>query len=243
MSALSYKCDTLDCYFFMFNWLPSNWWWGWPASHPCCGVRLSINNLMYFTSLKSVFIKKETLIFFVLSEVILYYCYWYFIIFISICNHNQHTLYELFYYMTTRFDLELGSSSGPDRRIWVYTETKYHKLEISSCTLNMYVKCTRVQSITMWKREICNLWCLFSVDIHILVSWPDGDGSCVRTGCHIIILFIKCVLVVTENIDKYWHCYTHGNVSFKCYRSFTCSWNPILVLKCCVRYSSFLGSN
>jgi hypothetical protein len=138
MSALSYKCDTLDCYFFIFNWLPSNWWRGWPATHPCCGVRLSFNDLMYFTSLKSAFIKKETLIFFVFFEVILYFCYSYFVIFISIFNHNQHTLYEQFYYMTTSFDPELGSSSGHDTRIQVYTETKYHMVG----DLPLYVKIT-----------------------------------------------------------------------------------------------------
>ena len=38
---------------------------------------------------------------------------------------------------------------------------------------------------------------------HILVSWPDGDpGWGVETSCDAIKLFAKCVMVVTENIDR-----------------------------------------
>jgi hypothetical protein len=95
--------------------------------------------------------------------------------------------------MATSFDSSLGSSSGHDTRVWTYSETKNHKLEVSpfyiKSTLKMYVKYTRVKSITsdftlvyfayifniffMYKGEISNLWFLVSVHVHILVLWPD----------------------------------------------------------------------
>ena len=67
-------------------------------------------------------------------------------------NHSQHTLDKQFYYLLPSFDPELGSSSGHDRRMWMYTDTKYRKLEISlfyfEKAFKVYIKCTRVKSIT-----------------------------------------------------------------------------------------------
>jgi len=42
--------------------------------------------------------------------------------------------------------------------------------------------------------------------------WPE---SRVEAGCHLIKLFAKCVLVVIENTDRYYDCYTKGDVSYK----------------------------
>lgn len=41
----------------------------------------------------------------------------------KIFNHNQHTLYEKFYYVATGFAPGLRSSSGHETRIWMYAET------------------------------------------------------------------------------------------------------------------------
>jgi hypothetical protein len=68
----------------------------------------------------------------------------------NIFNHNQHTLYESFYYVTTCFDPELGSLSSHDTIIWMYTVAKYSTIWKSfSFTLNtlfkMYVHCKRAK--------------------------------------------------------------------------------------------------
>jgi hypothetical protein len=48
---------------------------------------------------------------------------------INIFSHNQHTLCVL-YYVATSFDPETGSPSDHDKRICIYTETKYKNMHV-----------------------------------------------------------------------------------------------------------------
>jgi hypothetical protein len=60
--------------------------------------------------------------------------------------------------VATSLDLEIGSSSGSDARIWLYTETKYLSLEISPFyiknTFKVYVKCKMVKPVTKRPKDV-----------------------------------------------------------------------------------------
>jgi len=62
---------------------------------------------------------------------------------INIFNHNQQTHCEQSYYVATTFDRELGSSSGHDKRILKYTETKYDMLVIYTSYIKNTLKCMK----------------------------------------------------------------------------------------------------
>ena len=70
--------------------------------------------------------------------------------YISIFPVTTNTHREKFYYVAASFDLELGPSSGHDKRIWIYTEIKYYNLEMPAFnfenTWKVYEKCTGVIS-------------------------------------------------------------------------------------------------
>jgi len=59
--------------------------------------------------------------------------------------------------------------------------------------------------------------------IHILLSWPGEDPEFrVENSCHIIKLFAKCVFILIENIDRFYDCYSSGDVFdrfYDCYSS------------------------
>jgi hypothetical protein len=62
--------------------------------------------------------------------------------------------------------------------------------------------------------NLCNLWCLVSVDIHIVyhdLMMLEVQGQNWLPHNKIVL---KCVLVVAENIDICCDCYTNGNVLF-----------------------------
>ena len=47
--------------------------------------------------------------------------------------------------------------------------------------------------------------------ISFFTAWPEFGFE---NSYHVIKLFIKCVLVVIENLGRYYDCFTNGNISY-----------------------------
>jgi hypothetical protein len=106
-------------------------------------------------------------------------------IFINIFSHNQNTLYEQFYYMTTSFDPECGSLSGHDTRIWMSTETKHHKLQTSpfyiviDFTLVHFTYIFKVILMYKGKSPTYGIWFLYTLIFlyhGLTMNWVQGQN-------------------------------------------------------------------
>jgi len=56
------------------------------------------------------------------------------------------------------------------------------------------------------------IFCIYSFSCITAWWWPEFR---VETGCHVVKLFVKFVLFVTENTDRYCDCYLNGTVLLK----------------------------